>query len=351
MKVVVTGATGNVGTSVVEALTREPSVDQILGLARRLPDAAYPKTSFVAADVREPGLERIFDGADAVIHLAWLIQPSRDVDLLDDVNIRGTMRVADAVAAAGVPALIVASSVGAYAPGPKSTRVDEAWPTTGIPGSYYSRQKATNESLLNEFEREHPSIRVVRMRPAITAKGAAAAGIRRLFVGPLLPGWLARPDLLPVLPDVRRLRTQLVHSDDTATAYVRAALDDRVTGAFNLAAEPELDAHQLSASWGSRLVGVDRRLARTAVSLSWSLRLQPTHPSWFDMGLATPLMASDRARRELDWEPRHSAESVLAELLAGLREGNGSRTPPLDPTTGGTLRWREIVSGVGGRPG
>ena len=44
MRVVVTGATGNVGTSVVSALAADPNVTEIVGLARRAPDWDAPKT-------------------------------------------------------------------------------------------------------------------------------------------------------------------------------------------------------------------------------------------------------------------------------------------------------------------
>ena len=51
MRVVVIGATGNVGTSLVRALASEPAVDSILGVARRLPELELAKTEFAAADV------------------------------------------------------------------------------------------------------------------------------------------------------------------------------------------------------------------------------------------------------------------------------------------------------------
>jgi nucleoside-diphosphate-sugar epimerase len=102
--------------------------------SRRAAPAAdrFARTRFVTADVARDDLAAIFDGADAVIHLAWLIQPSRDRAQTRSVNVDGSRRVFHAVAAAGVPALIHTSSVGAYSPGPKDRFVDESWPTGGI---------------------------------------------------------------------------------------------------------------------------------------------------------------------------------------------------------------------------
>src|SRR3954452_242429 len=181
MKVVVVGATGNVGTSLLHALAGDPKVDSIVGVARRLPAMTFPGVEWVQADIRNDDLVSIFRGADAVVHLAWLIQPSRDEAELRSVNVDGSARLFRAVAEAGVPALVYASSVGAYSPGPKDRRVDESWPTDGIPSSFYARHKAEVERLLDAFERSNPSVRCVRLRPGLIFKRGAASEIRRLF--------------------------------------------------------------------------------------------------------------------------------------------------------------------------
>src|SRR5919112_6816384 len=101
MRVVITGASGNVGTSVLEALRDDDEVDSIVGIARRRPRLRVPKVEWVEADVRDADLTSIFDGADAVVHLAWLIQPSRDEAELESVNVRGSRRGFAARARAG----------------------------------------------------------------------------------------------------------------------------------------------------------------------------------------------------------------------------------------------------------
>lgn len=197
MRVVVFGATGNVGTSVLPALVADPGVDEIVGVARRRPDLALPKPTWPAADITTDDLAPAVQGADVVVLLAWLIQPSHDERVLQETNVRGSERVFSAVAAAGVPALVYASSVGAYSPGPKHRPVDESWPTNGIPTSFYARHKAIVERLLDRFEAEHPHVRVVRLRLALVFKREAAAGVARLFLGPLVPRTLLRRRLVP----------------------------------------------------------------------------------------------------------------------------------------------------------
>ncbi|MCA1836298.1 MAG: NAD-dependent epimerase/dehydratase family protein, partial [Actinobacteria bacterium] len=170
VRVVVLGATGNVGTSVVAALAEDPRVASILGVARRLPQWSAPRTEWAQADIEHDDLVGLFRGADVVIHLAWLIQPTHNPLITWRTNAGGSLRVFRAAAEAGVPALVYASSVGAYSPGPKDAAVAEDWPTDGWPTASYTREKAYVERSLDAFERAHPDIRVVRLRPGFIFK-------------------------------------------------------------------------------------------------------------------------------------------------------------------------------------
>lgn len=349
VRIAITGATGNVGTSVIDSLLGEERVESIVGIARRRPEWSPPKVEWVEADVAADELEPVLHGADVVIHLAWAIQPSRDEIATRSTNVHGSERVFAAVAAAGVPALIYASSVGAHSPRePGASPVGEGWAVDGIPTSFYSRHKAEVEARLDRFEGTNPEIRVVRLRPALIFKGDAGAEIRRLFGGPLVPNRLLDPDRLPVIPWIAGLRTQAVHSRDVGDAYRLAALGE-AAGAFNLAAEPVLDKNSVGRELGARVVPLPYRLVRALATASWALNLQPSPPGWVDMGMRSPLMDTSRARDVLGWTPRHSAGSAIAELLRGLAGSDGLPTPPLEPRAGGRARVREFLTGIGGR--
>jgi nucleoside-diphosphate-sugar epimerase len=268
---------------------------------------------------------------------------------LYNVNVAGNKRVFDAVAAAGVPALVYASSVGAYSPGPKTRAVDESWPTEGISTSFYSRHKAEVEAMLDTFESEHPEVRTVRLRPALIFKREAGAEVRRLFAGPFLPSPLLRRSLITVVPDIDRFRFQCVHSFDAGEAYHLAVTKD-VRGAFNIAADPVLDPAKLAAIMKARPVRISPRVARAFTALSWQARLQPTPPGWFDLAVQSPLMDTTRARTELGWVPTYTSEAALLDLISGLREDAGIPTPPLEKKAGGRFRLRELATGIGKRP-
>ncbi len=327
-----TGATGNIGTSLLPALAADPSVDSVLGLARRLPERSWPKADFTAVDVADPDadLAGCFRGADTVIHLAWAIQSARDERAMWRTNVEGTAAVLRAAGAAGVGAVVVGSSVGVYSPGPKERRVDESWPTHGVPTSTYSRHKAYVERMLDSFEAEHLQMRIVRMRPGLLLKGDAASEVVRLFLGPFVPPALLGRRLVPAFPNSPRLRFQVAHSLDAGDAFARAAVRP-VRGAFNVAAEPVLDGAAVARILQARPVPVPPSALRLAASLSWRLHLQPTDPGWVDVVLGVPLMDTTRLRTELDWTPRYDAADAVAEIVHGFRDRAGMETAPLMP--------------------
>jgi UDP-glucose 4-epimerase len=330
MRVVVTGATGNVGTSVVDALAYDDEVTSILGIARRAPNDPRwtpPHTTFATADVGRDDLETYLRGADAVIHLAWQFQPTHDPLATWYANAIGSAQVFDAAARAGVSTVLYSSSVGAYSPGADGP-VDESWPTNSLPTAAYGREKAYVERVLDGFEAANPSVRVVRMRPAFIFKQSAGSEQRRLFAGPLLPHSIVRPGFLPVVPHPSGLQFQALHAVDVAAAFQRALHAD-VRGAFNLASEPIIDGTRLGEVTGATPIAVPRAVVRLALAGAWHLRLEPTDPALLDLALRLPIMQVTRARDELGWEPRVSATDALRSALVGIAEDTGFPTPPL----------------------
>jgi nucleoside-diphosphate-sugar epimerase len=324
MRIVVVGASGNVGSSVVQALVEEPRVEHVIALARRPPrDDGRPGLEWREADVTSSPLEPLVEGADAVVHLVGRIEPADRPRQLAEVNVGSVARVLDAVAAAAVPTLIFASSTAAYAPAAKTRLVDESWPLRDGSSSPYARQKAEAERELDAFEQRAPEARVVRLRFDAVFKRSAGAQARDTFLG-RVPRRLVRPDLLPFVPEVRELRFQGVHADDLAEAFRLTLLDGTARGAYNVAAEPVLDARTVARAFGSRVVPAlpgSVRALRAALGVAHRAGLAPLSPSWLDFVLEMPLIDAGRLRRELGWEPRHRADDALVELVRGIRRG------------------------------
>src|SRR4051812_23039757 len=374
MKVAVTGASGNVGTALLRRLTaptaglaegrgparppppgpRPPSAGPLppphpggagrpqglgggRGLARRRPPDRAPwwAVRWHLTDLGEAASEQVLaefvDGVDAVVRLAWALQPGRRPDQLRRVNVEGTRRVVRAAAAAGAGQFVHLSSIGAYAAGAVGQKVSEDWPTTGIPSAQYSRDKSEAERVVREGLSRHPDTTLTVVRPTLVLQPEAGSEIGRYFLGPmlfgaarLLPGAVAR--LLPLpLPGVA---VSFVHADDVADALERM-LDRRAAGPFNLAAEPLLDSDAIARALGTVRVPVPAVALRTALQAAFTARLVPTEPGWLDIGTQVPALDTSRARRLLDWTPNHRSDEVLAQFVAALGRGEGAPGPLL----------------------
>jgi UDP-glucose 4-epimerase len=156
MRVVVTGALGHIGSRLIRELAGafpRAHVVMLDNLATEryaslydLPDDC--RYEFIAGDVLTADLQRLFAGADAVVHLAALTNAARidDREQMERVNVHGTGRVALACAALGVP-LLFPSTTSVY--GVANGVVAEDAPDSDlIPQSPYAKWKLQSERLL-----------------------------------------------------------------------------------------------------------------------------------------------------------------------------------------------------------
>lgn len=355
MRIVITGASGNVGTALLRALRTSDQSHELVGVVRRPPesrgptDEIYGEARWYALDLAGDGvaghLREVFEGADAVVHLAWGFQPTRNTDYLTRLGVGGTTAVLEAAHAVRVPHLLHMSSVGTYAAGRYGERVDETWPTTGIRTSPYSRDKAAAEAKLDDYEREHgdTAVLITRMRPGFIVQRAAASGLMRYA----LPGWVPMRliPLLPVLPLDRGLCIPLIHADDVASAFV-SAIERRAGGPFNLAADPPVTRDTVAKLLGARAVQVPSGILGTVVDLSWRARLQPIDRGWLDLAFTVPLLDSSRARRELGWIPQWSSTEALADVIKGVAEEAHTDSPPLRRRSMVEQLYRDLTKGL-----
>ncbi|GAA1339693.1 NAD-dependent epimerase/dehydratase family protein [Saccharothrix algeriensis] len=364
MRVVVTGASGSVGTALRRVLRAEaPGVD-VLGVARRVPGGGSRdddprhasdgsrhapgdprhavrdgdpgdvpgRTSWLSCDIGAPSAEArlagAFAGADAVVHLAWAVQPGSDEPDMRRTNLDGSGHVLAAARRAGVPHVVVASSIAAYSPADHP--VTEDWPCGGVPGSAYSRQKAELERMLEG------RADVAVLRPCAVVQPGAGAELGRWAVSPLFPPALLGRRWLPV-PLWSGLRAQVVHAEDVGRA-ISLILRERSTGAFNVASEQVLGADELASVLGGFRLPVPLRLLEGLAWPTWRAGVQPVHPGWLRLAAQASTVDSSRLR-SLGWRPRHGPREALAATVAAVARGQGS-WGPLAPRAGG--RWREL---------
>ena len=336
MHIVVTGATGSVGTAFLEALGHEPRVRSITAIARHLPERELRKAYYVRADVAEEQLAPLFEGADAVVHLAWQFQPEKRPDELWSTNVLGSRRVFDAVRQAAVPRLVYVSSFAAYGPREKTTTVDESFPRVGIASSLYSRHKAEAERRLDEFEARYEGIDIVRLRPCATLGQSAVTGFVKRFADSF-PGSSFDDAAQQIALHIARTPLQVVSARDVAEAARLAVFRD-VRGAFNIVPRPTRSPKDDVSATASTVVA-------TAASLAVRLRLSRVDQSLLELAGRAPLLDGSRAERVLGFCSRNTTEEIVAETLSGLRHG-AARLPAREDSAAASRLTAQISNSV-----
>ena len=324
LTVAVTGPTGDIGISAVEALERAPDVERIIGMARRPFDAAargWTRTEYLQGDILDrDAVAALVADADVVIHLAFIIMGSREESAR--VNLEGTRNVFRAAVAADRPRrLVYTSSVAAYGyHADNPVPITEDVPTRGSPEHYYSEQKAACETALAETTRGS-SLEVYVLRPCIVA-GPKALALADAMPWNQLPGPVKRatqalPLLKPPFPDPGT-PLQLVHHDDVAAAIALAATTSAPPGAYNIAADGVLSMSDVAEVLGARPVRLPRVAASAASEVIARLPFVPSTLEWLHAGRTSVVMDTAKAKSQLGWTPKYTAAETLSALSSAI---------------------------------
>lgn len=326
LRVAVTGPTGEIGISAIEALEDHPDVKEIVGMARRPFDPKtrnWTKTRYLQGDILDrAAVDELVAEADVVVHLAFIIMGSREESAR--VNLAGTRNVFEATVAAQRPRrLVYTSSVAAYGyHSDNPVPITEDVPTRGSSEHYYSEQKAACEAALDDIT-AGSDLEVFVLRPCIVA-GPKAPALADAMPWNQLPGPVKRitqalPLLKPPFPDPGT-PLQLVHHDDVASAIALAATTTTAPpGAYNIAGDGVLSMSQVGEALGARPLPVPRAAAVVTSEVIARLPFVPSALEWLHAGRTSVVMDTGKARNQLGWAPKYTAAETLSALASTVR--------------------------------
>jgi len=305
MKVAITGVSGYLGRLIVSVLGADPAVNSILGLDIVSPNIDSPKFSFQYADVRSANFKELLQGIDVVYHLAFIVEPPKRMSIttIDEINIDGSKRLFEGASAAGVSKLIYSSSVAAY--GAHSDNADgltEDSPLRPNEDWYYSRAKGRIEFYLNEFEKMHPEIIVIRFRPSIFLGPTINNSFRTFFSN----RWIL------CLKD--NIKLDLCWDQDIAEAF-RLALHYNRSDIFNLTGGDPVTTEEIGAVLGKKVLHLNHKFVTVSLKIAHFLgMLSKPSLEWITVGLRGPITVSaQKAQERLSWKPRFSTKEALLE--------------------------------------
>lgn len=288
MKVVVTGAAGGVGKTLVPLLCSRSDVSQVIGIDCLPLHFSNPKFLFHKADMRSTSLGGLLQGAHAVIHLAFaLSQGKMTPNEMHENNVGGSLNVLNCARAAKVSRVINLSSVSVYGSGED---LDEDAPLAPSPNFPYAQQKAELEHIATT---QFSDLETIHLRSTFILGPNAVRFIRSAVTSRIC-----------ILPRPPYPRVQVIHEFDVASAII-AALNPRVApGVFNLAARDAVTVPELVKNGRSFMIGIPIALLER---ISRRRENGPSRPidTALELLRATLTVSCRRAQTLLGWTPRY----------------------------------------------
>src|SRR5688572_534859 len=304
MKYLITGGSGYIGSRLTDLLVQHED-NEVVNLDIRAPAVPRSRTRFVHMDIRDRGIAALIaeERPDALVHLAFVLNPIRDEHTMYDIDVNGTANVLEAAAAAGVPHLLVASSTTAYGAWPDNpVPIPEEHPVRGLPGYEYARDKTEIDRLCQLWAAQHPDSTMTIVRPTIV-------------FGPSVDNYIVRfwqNSLFVVLPDGRDADWQYVHEEDVVDAISRL-LSERRGGIFNLTADGTVKMSEAAGIAGKKVRKMPLKVYRRMAAASWKLRLRNVEapPGQIEFVLHPWIASNEKLKSELGWTPRYTSRETF----------------------------------------
>jgi UDP-glucose 4-epimerase len=316
-RVLVTGAAGYLGGTLVEALAErmhrgEGPACVVASDVREVPgDRRQPGVEYVVFDVRDSGLGAILEAndIDTVVHLAAIVTPgpASNRELEYAVDVLGSRNVLEACVSARVRRVVVTSSGAAYgyhADNPGWLTEDD--PVRGNAEFAYSHHKRLVEEMLAAYRREHPALEQVVFRVGTILGETTRNQITALF---------ERPRLIAVKGSASPF--VFIWDRDVVGAIMHAILGGPA-GIYNVAGDGALSLQEIAARLGKRCVTLPPGVLRFALGVLHPLGLSRYGPEQVNFLRYRPVLDNRRLKEVFGYVPRLSSAEVF-ELFRKAR--------------------------------
>ena len=310
MRYLITGGSGYIGTRLTDVLVEREETERIVNLDVRPPATARPKSEFVRGDVRKADELRALmerERPDAVIHLAFLLNPIRDEARMYDIDVNGTDAVLRAASDAGVEQVLVTSSATAYGAFPDNpVPIAEDWPVRGQPDFSYARHKADADRLCQLWALRHPDRVMTIVRPSIV-------------FGPTVDNFISRSwknsAFMPRMDGVDQ-EFQLVHEDDLVEALI-GLLDAKAEGAFNIGGDGTMRWTEAAEMVGLKVRDMSMRTVMRIYGAAWKLHAPRVEapPGNLHFIRYPWIVSNEKLKAEIGWQPSADTRQVFVETM------------------------------------
>ena len=322
--IVVTGASGSIGSRVSRLLANADGVQAVLAVDLKRGVPKHQRIVATSADLLTADLKELFEGATTVVHVASSFDPSKDGLDTSPLDLAVARRVFDAAAAIGAERLVVLSSAMVYGAWPDNPMpITEDIGPNPNPEFAFAEMKAELETLADAWQDAHPSTEVVVLRPTTAlAEGETSWVARSLKAAAVIDAGEGDPPL------------QFLHLDDLATAVALASRGS-MRGYYNVAPDSWVEGETYRELSGRvPRLRLPEEVADQLGRFRWRHGIAPTPPGLTPYTIHPWVIANDRLR-DAGWTPGHSNEEAYVD-----------GTPPKPWATLNAKRRQQIALGA-----
>ena len=308
-RVLITGADGFLGRSVVQALSQRADTHVVAADVRPVPaERQLPGVHYSVMDVRDPALAQTLreHAIDTVVHLASIVTPGKDSNraLEYDVDVNGSRNVLSACVAQGVRHVVVSSSGAAYGyHADNPAWLEEHHALRGNPIFAYSDHKRLVEEMLAEWRDQHPQLAQTVLRIGTILGERVDNQITALF---------EKPRLLAI----RGSDSPFVFIwDQDVIGAIMHALGGAQPGCYNLAGDGALTIHQIAQRLGKTTLNLPAGLLRSALFIGSRLGVSRYGPEQLDFLRYRPVLLNT-ALKNWGYVPRKTSAQAFDAFVA-----------------------------------
>jgi UDP-glucose 4-epimerase len=315
-RVLITGAAGFLGQSLLHALAREAT--QGRGLATLVAVDVRPVTATEAApgitcvvqDVRDTALADTIAAhhIDTVVHLASIVTPGKDSNRAFEyaVDVEGTHNVLQACVAHGVQHIVVSSSGAAYGyHADNPAWLTEDMPLRGNESFAYSHHKRLVEDMLAQYRKTHPQLQQTVLRIGTILGERVNNQITALF---------EKPRLLAVQGSDSPF--VFIWDDDVTGAIVHALSGQAPSGCFNLAGDGALTIFDIAQRLNKRTRVLPAWLLQTALFIGHRLGISRYGPEQLDFLRYRPVLLNTALKTRFGYTPQKTSAQAFETYMA-----------------------------------
>lgn len=304
--ILITGAGGYIGLQLGHRLSQTFNVTGIdITPPAQAPFAIYPM------DIRARELATFMQQHKIthVIHLASVVQPSRDQARDFDIDVNGTRNLLEACIQAGVEHITVTSSGAAYgyhADNPEW--LQETDPLRGNGSFSYAAHKCLVEKILQDYRQQYPGLKQLIFRPGTVLGANTNNLITRLFQGRFLLTVSHAPSPFVFI------------WDQDLVAVIEQGVSTSRTGIYNLAGDGAVTMKDIAALCQKPVINLPAWLLGGLLWLGKTLRLTRYGPDQVNFLRYRPVLSNRALKQEFGYTPQKTSRETLLYFLAAQEQ-------------------------------